>query len=384
MTALKGGIPDRVPCWPKTTRWVRHHYKCPCPRHQLKGAEEFGFDAIVFCGSYIWRSASNDYVYTPGGGYNYNPCGLYGDLPDVNVELRIENTPEHVWYHRKFHTPGGELSDVIQWARPNMGYGDGPNPHRVEPLVKTLADVDALQYLYPEPRKDVLADIPLLLEDVGQRALVAALDTTHAGSWGMEVLGPEEMLAASITDPELLRAVCRLANNAHLRNLRAMLEQGLGVVYDSWFQCGPSVGWSPKTYEEIFLPLIKETIELAHEFGALFIYQDDGKMRDIIPLLVEAGVDALAGLQPPDVGDVVLKETKEQYGSKIALAGGLDPCYVFDLGNPERVREAVRQAISDAGSGGGFVLGTAEAVSPDTSLECLHAMTKAVQDFGVY
>ncbi|MFH1006826.1 MAG: hypothetical protein V1800_04895 [Candidatus Latescibacterota bacterium] len=96
MIALRGGIPDRVPCWPKTTRWVRYHYKCPCPRHHLAGAEQFGFDAILFCGSYISRSAGNDYVYSPGGGYSYSPNGLYGDLPEVNVDLRIENTPEHV------------------------------------------------------------------------------------------------------------------------------------------------------------------------------------------------------------------------------------------------------------------------------------------------
>ncbi|MFH1006827.1 MAG: hypothetical protein V1800_04900 [Candidatus Latescibacterota bacterium] len=196
---------------------------------------------------------------------------------------------------------------MIQWARPNIGYGDGPNPHRVEPLIKTQADLDALQYLYPEPRADFLADIPLLLEEVGQRALLAALDTTHAGSWGMEVLGPENMLLMSITDPELLKGVCRLANDAHLRNLKAMLAHGIEVVYDSWFQCGPSVGWSPQTYEHNFLPLIRETVDLAHEFDALFVYQDDGKMRDIVPHLVQAGVDALGGLQPPDVGDVVLE-----------------------------------------------------------------------------
>jgi hypothetical protein len=35
---------------------------------------------------------------------------------------------------------GGGLSDVIQWARPNMNYSDGPNP---------------LCFLYQEPRRDL-------------------------------------------------------------------------------------------------------------------------------------------------------------------------------------------------------------------------------------
>lgn len=384
MTALRRGTPDRVPCFPSIIRWIRYHHGCMCPRHQLQTAEEFGLDALIQYGSYTWQSVGNDYLYSPAGYYGYAASGLYGDLPDVNIDLRVENTPEHVWYHRTFHTPAGDLHDITQWARPDIGYGDGPNPHRVEPLVKTTADLEALKHLYPAPRRDMIADIPLVLEQIGDRAVLTALDCTHAGSWGMEPLGPEHMLISSVTDPELLQGVCRLANDAHLRNLSAMLEQGLQVVYDSWFQCGPSVGWSPKTYREIFLPLIREAINLVHEFGAVYIYQDDGKMRDIIPLIVEAGADVVSGLEPPDVGDVVLRDVKAQVGDRVALLGGLSPVYTFDLGNPEIVRDAVRQVIADAGHGGGYIIGTAEAIDPQTSPQSIQAAVTAAKKFGVY
>jgi uroporphyrinogen decarboxylase len=384
MTALRGGVPDRVPCFPSIMRWVRYHYGCTCPRHQLKLAEEFGFDALIHYAQYTWHSLSNDYAYSPGGGYSYAASGLYGDLPAVNVDVGVKNEGEHVWYDRTFRTPAGDLHDVIQWARPNVGYGDGPNPHRVEPLVKSVADLQALKFLYPVPRQDMLADIPLVLQEIGERAVLAGMDCTHAGSWGMEPLGPENMLIASVTDPALLRGVCRLANDVHLRNLRAMLEAGIQVIYDSWFQCGPSVGWSPRSYRTFFLPLIKETIDLVHQYGGVYIYQDDGKMRDIIPLIVEAGVDVVSGLQPPDVGDVVLKDVKLKFGQRVALLGGLDPCYTFDLGTPAIVREAVRQAIADAGAGGGYLIGTGEAVAPQTPAESLHAAAQAARNFGVY
>ena len=384
MTALRGGAPDRVPCFPSIIRWIRYHHGCTCPRHQLQVAEEFGFDALINYGQYTWQSVSNDYVYAPGGGYSYSATGLYGDLPQVDVELRIRNEESCVWYERTFRTPGGNLHDVVQWARPNAGYGDGPNPHRMEPLVKTRADLEAFGYLFPEPRQDLIDDIPLVLEEVGERALVAALDCTHAGSWGLEPLGPEGMLIASVTDPNLLQGVCRLAQDVHLRNLRLMLEGGIQVVYDSWFQCGPSVGWSPQIYREIFWPLVKEAVDLVHQYGAVYIYQDDGHMSGIIPLVVEAGVDVLGGLQPPDVGDVILSEIKETYGEQVALLGGLDPVYTFDLGTPEIVREKVRRAISDAAKGGGYVLGTGEAIAPETPAESLRAAIEAAQAYGVY
>ena len=134
----------------------------------------------------------------------------------------------------------------------------------------------------------------------------------------------------------------------------------------------------------LFLPLVREAAALAHEFDAIYIYQDDGKMRDIIPLAVEAGVDVLGGLQPPDVGDVVLSEVKARFGRQAALLGGLDPVYAFDLGDAETVRAAVRQAIADAGAGGGYVLGTGEAIAPGVPIESLLAAAQAAREHGVY
>lgn len=385
LTALRGGTPDRVPCALFMTRWARHVHGCVCPRHQLQVAEEYGLDQLIQYGIYTWQNVSNDYLYAPGGGPTGTAGGLYGDLPEVNVELRVENTPDAAWYYRTFHTPAGTLRDVIQWARPGRGFGDGPNPHRVEPLVKTMADVEALSFLYPPVRRDLIADIPLLLADVGERALVAAFDCTNGGGWGLEPLGPVGMLYASVDEPALLRAVCRLAEDVHQRNLRAMLEAGIEAVIDSWFQYGLSVGWSLETYRMVFLPLIREAVELAHGYGALYIYQDDGRQRDLIPLLVEIGVDVVSGLQPPEVGDVDLQETKRLYGDRVALFGGLDPCYVFDRGTPATVREAVCRAIADAGPGGGYALCTAEAIDPTaTPPASIHAAVQAARDFGVY
>ena len=385
MTAFGRGVPDRVPCHLNLTRWTRYHNGCACPRHLLRTAEEFGLDPLVTWGAYTWQSASNDYVYAPGGGYAYSASGLYGDLPGVNVSLDIENQASQVLVRRRFRTPAGELRDAIQWARPDVGYGDGPNPHRLEPLVKSSRDVEALAFLYPQPRRDLLSDIPLALEDFGERAVLAAFDCTHAGSWGMEPLGPEGMLLASIDDPPLLREVVGLAQRVHIRNLRAMLERGLEVVYDSWFQCGTSVGWSTALYREFFLPLVREATAVAHEYGALYIYQDDGRMLDVIPLAVEAGVDVVSGLQPPPLGDAVLAEVKREFGERVALMGGLDPVYSFDLGDPQRAGEAVRQAIRDAAGGGGYVVGLAEAVDPArTTAQTIRATAEAVRSSGVY
>ena len=57
-------------------------------------------------------------------------------------------------------------------------------------------------------------------------------------------------------------------------------------------------------------------------------------------------------------------------------------------GVPDRVpcfRKTVRwQAIIDAGADGGYIIGTGEAVAPETSADSLRAAVQATKDFGVY
>ena len=104
-------------------------------------------------------------------------------------------------------------------------------------------------------------------------------------------------------------------------------------------------------------------------------------MKDMVPCMVEAGVDRISSLQPPDIGDVVLKED----GDRVTIFGGLDSCYTFDMGNPDIMRKAVRQSVVDAGEGRGYIVGTGEAVDPTlTTSECLKAAADAAREFGIY
>lgn len=379
--AIKGEALDRIPFHLNCIRWTRRQWGCACPLHQLRFAKEFGLDQFILVGAYTHQSLSNDYVYSPGAGHACSALGFYGDLPSVNLDVRVENKVGETWYHRVFQTPAGVLRDIIQWPHPNTGYGDGPNPHRVEPLIKTKADLAALRFLFPTPRHDMAADIALYKKIVDGSGMVAGYDTTHVGGWGMEALGPENMLIASVDTPELLEGICDMTTDVHLANLKTMLENGVDVVFDSWFQCGPSVGWSPGTFEKFFLPCVRKSIELTHAYNATYIYQDDGKMKAIIPSLVDAGVDVISGLQPPSVGDVDLTETKREFGRRVTLMGGMDPCYAFDLGDRRKVREAVMKCLEAAGDGGRYILGTAEAINGEVPPEFIKAAVDALGDY---
>ena len=365
---------DRPPVMPFLLRWIRGRYGSTGELQQLKTCEDFGFDPMILSALYLDTPLANDYVYRPDGE------NAYRDLPEVNVEVRTENYRDRTVHVRRFETPAGVLSDRIVWARAGMGYGDGPNPHREEPLVKSMGDIESLRFLYPQPKKGVLAHLRRVAEFVGDRAVVEFMDTTNGGGWGLECLGPEKMLLCAVEDRDLLKAVLQVSQEQHLRNLKAALDAGHRQIAVSWFQCSASVGWSPADVEEFFLPLIRESVALVQGYGGTYRYQDDGKMFGAIPRLVEMGVDVIGGLQPPPIGDCDFAEVKRRWGGDVCLMGGIDPVHTMERGTPEGVRAAVRQLLGSSGDRRGVIVGTAEAFGPDTPEENLHALAGAVRD----
>ena len=366
---------DRPPVMPNIIRWIRGRYGCTSELQQLRMCEEFGFDPIVVFAPYFNNPLTNDYVYRPDGN------DAYRDLPDVNAEVRTENYSDRTVHIRRFETPAGVLTDRIIWARPDKGYGDGPNPHRDEPLVKSMADVEPLRHLYPPPKRGMVKDLMLFSEMLGERGITEYVESSVAGSWGMESLGAENMLICAVRNKPLLKAVLRVCQDQHLRNLRAVLEAGHRHIAVSWFQCGPSVGWSPAHFAEFFLPLVRESVEFVKSYGGCYRYQDDGRMLDLIPRLVPLGVDIISGLQPPPVGDCDFGPIKQEWGDRVCFMGGLDPIYTFERGTPETVRAAVQKMLRASGDGRGVIVGTAEAFGPETPAENLHALTQSVREF---
>jgi uroporphyrinogen decarboxylase len=94
---------------------------------------------------------------------------------------------------------------------------------------------------------------------------------------------------------------------------------------------------SPKMWREYFKPIYKDYCDLAHSRGKFVVMHSDGQIFDIIPDMIEIGVDAVnAQLDCMDIEKIAL-----QYCGKIALWGGFDRQYLLPFGTTEEVRKEV-------------------------------------------
>lgn len=363
LAAIAHQEPDRVPVAPRMHMWSGEQYGDHSWLRQLKLQEEFDSDPIIE-------------VMLPR---HLAWFDNYRALHDVSIEMVVEDTGKSRSMRRRFHTPAGELNEVLEWP---LGSGGGGNPVRREPLAKGLEDVDKLVFLIPEPHSLVPHNLPLIVEAIGERGLL------QVGCGGAAVttriLGMQNAMLTYYDDREMFDRLVDVFAEHHLAVTKAVLEAGAPVIYNGWHDYGVSTGWSPRIYRNTFKPVIKAVADLVRSYDAIYLYFDNGPIRPLLSDIAEIGVDILSSLCPPPVGDVDLAEAKRLVGEEVCLHGNVDAIYVVHDGTPEQVREAVRQAIAVAAPGGGFILGNSDCFFPGTPRENIVAFFEAARDFGRY
>jgi len=135
------------------------------------------------------------------------------------------------------------------------------------------------------------------------------------------------------------------------------------------------------TWRRCFRPGFAAFIELAHRYGIRVMHHTCGSVVELIPDFIECGLDILQSLQPQAAG-MDLGELRRAYGRDLCFHGGIDIQGVLPHGTPEQVREHVCRQIEAAGSEGGYILGTAHNIQPDTPLENVLALFAAYEEFG--
>jgi hypothetical protein len=108
---------------------------------------------------------------------------------------------------------------------------------------------------------------------------------------------------------------------------------------------------SPAQWRELFKPLYREYVEIAHRSGKAMFMHSDGYIMDIIPDLVEIGVDALNS----QIFCMDIESLGELFRGKITFWGEIDRQHILPYGTPEEVRAAVRSVWSALYDHGGVI-----------------------------
>lgn len=158
--------------------------------------------------------------------------------------------------------------------------------------------------------------------------------------------GMENALMNMIANPEIYEAVDEKimefylkANEIFYKATKGRLNAVL-IGNDMGSQRGLML--SPDMVRRFIIPGCKKLVEQAHSYGLKVIYHSCGSIVDIIPDLIEAGVDIIHPIQALAAG-MEPQGLKDKFGDKVSFCGGVDTQDLLVNGTPEDVQKKVKE-----------------------------------------
>ena len=193
--------------------------------------------------------------------------------------------------------------------------------------------------------------------------------------------GMETALMNMIAAPELYEAVNEKVLEFYLKANRIFYEATRGKLHavlignDMGSQRGLMI--SPELVRRFVIPGCRRLTEQAHSYGLKVIYHSCGAISDIIPDLIDAGVDIIHPIQALAAG-MEPEGLKEKFGDRVSFCGGVDTQELLVHGTPEDVRKKVEE-LKRLFPTGLILSPSHEAVLPDVPPENIGALFDAVR-----
>lgn len=193
--------------------------------------------------------------------------------------------------------------------------------------------------------------------------------------------GMENALMNMIANPEIYEAVDSKIINFYLKANEIFYEATKGKLHavlignDMGSQRGLML--SPDMVRRFIIPGCKKLVEQAHSYGLKVIYHSCGSIIDIIPDLIEAGVDVIHPIQALAAG-MEPHNLKEKFGEKVSFCGGVDTQNLLVNGTPEDVQKKVKE-LRTIFPTGLIISPSHEAILPDIPPENIQALFDEAQ-----
>ncbi len=136
---------------------------------------------------------------------------------------------------------------------------------------------------------------------------------------------------------------------------------------------------SRERYREQIQPFHRALADIAHRLAphAKVMYHSDGAVFEVLPDLIDAGIEVLEAVQTDAAGmdPVALKQT---YGDRLSFHGGIAVQSLLPYGDEKTVFDECQRLVEVFGAGGGYIAAPTHAIQVGTPPANVLAMLRAV------
>lgn len=194
-------------------------------------------------------------------------------------------------------------------------------------------------------------------------------------AWSLR--GMEHLLQDMLENPGFVHDLFDKLTEWNLAQVDLAVRYNIDAVYfgDDWgSQRGLIMG--PRLWREFIKPRIARMYERVRNAGKYVMIHSCGDVKEILPELVEIGLNVFNPFQP-EVMDVF--ESKRRYYGKLAFNGAISVQHLLPHGTPDDVRRETRHLLTELGKGGGYIASPSHAIPSDVPMENIIALIEILQ-----
>lgn len=255
-------------------------------------------------------------------------------------------------------------------------------PERLEPLIKTPDDWvkvrDRLAFA-PERLAGNYAELWQKSQESGSWFCLVPGEPIW---WALMAMGFQVALPFMMDYPDCVEEMVAVQTRLSLDVIDAAVAMGKpdAVWYFSDLCYRNGMLFSPSMYRQIVLPHVKRVTEACHERGIHTMYHCCGDQRPFLPLMIEAGFDVAQPLEARMGVDI--RELKPLYGDKIVMMGNVSVERLS--GTIEEAEAEVRDKVSVAAAGGGYIFHSDHSLPPTIPLANYQRALAVAAQVGAY
>lgn len=302
-----------------------------------------------------------------------------GNLAELRQAIGDDVDPIEMPYHSEF-------SNAIYMAFDFAKKGHLVNEERTlnsPGWFEDITDPAAVEdFAWPDPHRHISRD--------ECRAAVAAVPPDRAALgvvWSAHfqdacaAFGMETALMNMIAEPEMFRAVIARIARFYLEANAIFYEATRGrldaVLIGNDFGSQTGLMLSGDLIREFVFPGTRALVRQAKDYGLKVVHHSCGAIAELIPDLIEIGVDAIHPIQALAKG-MAAEELASLHRHQVAFCGGVDAQELLVHGTPEAVQSRVRQLVALFPTGL-VVSPSHEAILPDLPPRNIEALFAAVR-----
>ena len=164
---------------------------------------------------------------------------------------------------------------------------------------------------------------------------------------------------------------------------RAVVQGGVDAfsISDDWGSTR-SLLMSPQHLREFFVPPFRKLVHGLKRLGKPVVMHNDGQIWDVLDDLVDTGIN---GFHPVErAAGMDLCKVKQRYTGRLCPIGNVDNKTTMTNGTPAEIEAEVTECLAIGMPGGGYILATDHSIHDGMPYENVMAYIAAAHKHGVY